>query len=128
MWYRMTSRFSILNSIEYLYSIPDSYVCVLGRCVMFFKLVLYFCSNASSPYTRDRAAPLVNCGKNGTGARNQDSFNTVSSSDSLSHRLCNKCTSLSLPKIMKTKSCLCILIPPIIPWAKYRARDLSDLL
>lgn len=56
------------------------------------------------------------------GARNQDSFHTLS--------LCNMCISLSLSlsKIMKTKSCLCILIPPIIPWAKYRAWDLSDLL
>ncbi len=72
-------------------------------------------------------------GHNGSEKPGQFSFSlslslSLSSSHSLSRSLCNKCASLSLPKIMKTKSCLCILIPPIIPWAKYRARDLSDLL
>lgn len=141
-YHPLSTTTSDLYLLEYLYSNPylswresgriwplaAPYVCVLGRFVMFSKLVLYFCSNASSPHSRDHATPLVNCGKNGTGVRNQDSFYTLSSSDSLSHHLCNKCTSLSLPEIMKTKLCLCILIPPIIPWAKYRARDLSDLL
>lgn len=102
------------------------YVSLWGCCVVFFLNYSFLFFVTTQPQ-RPPPLPQWIVGKTGhNGSEKPWQFSSLFLRLSLS--LCDKCTSLSLPKIMKTKSCLCILIPPLIPWAKYRAWDLSDWL